>query len=248
MTRKCVYCGSTTEPMHKDHLIPQSRGGSDEVENCVLACAACNINKTDKTPSEWQPEGLPTWVYEKERVLSTKYRMTPRNKRGRQIPPAGRAQAGVSKRSREYLPGMSLLVAEYPICLESNSRPGRRAGFSGDFCRRPAEYAIGGVLLGGGTAHCHECIKYYSPEFRIELGTDALRARHILAQLREGTIPIAKETKLALVARTGGVTLDEYIDLALQVLAGDTVLRNSLKAAIPQLHLEVWESHTEGHA
>lgn len=78
----CVYCGSESDEMHKDHLIPQSRGGSDEIENCISACAECNMNKSDKTPSEWRSTGLPDWVYEKERTLSQKYKMTSRKSRG----------------------------------------------------------------------------------------------------------------------------------------------------------------------
>ena len=80
---ECVYCGETAEEMHKDHLIPQSRGGSDLPENCVLACNACNMDKSDMTPSEWRPEGLPKSVYERERKLVKKYKMKSRKSRGR---------------------------------------------------------------------------------------------------------------------------------------------------------------------
>jgi len=66
----CVYCGHPDSEMHKDHLIPQSRGGSDE---------------SDMTSSEWKSQGLPASVYERERKLSRKYRMKPRKERGRAV-------------------------------------------------------------------------------------------------------------------------------------------------------------------
>jgi 5-methylcytosine-specific restriction endonuclease McrA len=42
----CVYCGATGEssgsPLHLDHLVPRSLGGSDEPVNLVTACRPCN--------------------------------------------------------------------------------------------------------------------------------------------------------------------------------------------------------------
>lgn len=50
----CRYCGSTAGPFHCDHVIPVSRGGSNEMKNLATACAACNLSKHDKTPEEWR--------------------------------------------------------------------------------------------------------------------------------------------------------------------------------------------------
>ena len=49
---QCVYCGST-ENLSLDHVIPFSRGGSDNPENLVTCCKSCNSSKGAKTPSEW---------------------------------------------------------------------------------------------------------------------------------------------------------------------------------------------------
>jgi HNH endonuclease len=49
----CQYCGSRDLPLHCDHAIPVSRGGSDELENLVTACKPCNLSKHNKTPEEW---------------------------------------------------------------------------------------------------------------------------------------------------------------------------------------------------
>jgi len=49
----CRYCGYDEGPFHLDHVIPWSRGGKDTADNLVVACAACNLSKGDKTPEEW---------------------------------------------------------------------------------------------------------------------------------------------------------------------------------------------------
>lgn len=36
-----------------DHVIPKSRGGTDELENLVIACAQCNQSKGHKTGDEF---------------------------------------------------------------------------------------------------------------------------------------------------------------------------------------------------
>ena len=49
----CVYCDQSEGPFHIDHILPRSRGGSDQIGNLALACAPCNISKRDRTPQEW---------------------------------------------------------------------------------------------------------------------------------------------------------------------------------------------------
>ena len=44
---RCVYCGAIEGPMHLDHIIPRSQGGSDAEDNLVLACASCNSRRQD---------------------------------------------------------------------------------------------------------------------------------------------------------------------------------------------------------
>lgn len=34
-----------------DHLIPRALGGRDEAENCLLACAPCNVKKGHRLPT-----------------------------------------------------------------------------------------------------------------------------------------------------------------------------------------------------
>ncbi len=44
---RCRYCGAngTAEQLHVDHILPVSRGGSDDLDNLVASCHACNLGK-----------------------------------------------------------------------------------------------------------------------------------------------------------------------------------------------------------
>lgn len=50
---QCEYCkmsqvlqGAT---FHLEHIVPLSRGGSDDLDNLALACPSCNLHKADRT-------------------------------------------------------------------------------------------------------------------------------------------------------------------------------------------------------
>lgn len=43
----CQYCGSKQE-LTIDHVVPRSRGGKSNFENCVTACRPCNNSKGNK--------------------------------------------------------------------------------------------------------------------------------------------------------------------------------------------------------
>jgi 5-methylcytosine-specific restriction endonuclease McrA len=49
---KCAYCGTRKERLSIDHIIPKSKGGKTNFENCVAACKACNLKKGGCTPRE----------------------------------------------------------------------------------------------------------------------------------------------------------------------------------------------------
>lgn len=60
--RRCHYCGveasltnARSHPRHleQDHLIPLSRGGSDAIDNIVVACRGCNLDKGTMTADEY---------------------------------------------------------------------------------------------------------------------------------------------------------------------------------------------------
>lgn len=52
---RCAYCGKSeleAGVLHREHVIPASRGGGLTLSNIVPACPTCNSKKHDKTPSE----------------------------------------------------------------------------------------------------------------------------------------------------------------------------------------------------
>ena len=53
--RVCIYCGHplSEEDATIDHIIPLSRGGLNEPENCVASCAACNTAKGNRMPGSF---------------------------------------------------------------------------------------------------------------------------------------------------------------------------------------------------
>jgi 5-methylcytosine-specific restriction endonuclease McrA len=55
---RCQYCGRSSaelkprEALTRDHVIPISRGGSNEWTNVVTACSPCNTRKGNRLPHE----------------------------------------------------------------------------------------------------------------------------------------------------------------------------------------------------
>lgn len=59
---RCRYCGvsetSVGGELEIDHFHPQASGGSDDIENLVYACTACNRFKGDYAPLSDAPDSL----------------------------------------------------------------------------------------------------------------------------------------------------------------------------------------------
>jgi hypothetical protein len=51
--RKCAYCGREDVLLEIEHIVPKSRGGTDQVSNLTLACRDCNQRKGNMTASEF---------------------------------------------------------------------------------------------------------------------------------------------------------------------------------------------------
>ena len=51
----CAYCQISIEDRWEaDHVIPLSKGGSNKIDNVVLACPGCNRRKSAALPEEWE--------------------------------------------------------------------------------------------------------------------------------------------------------------------------------------------------
>jgi 5-methylcytosine-specific restriction endonuclease McrA len=55
---KCYYCYRKVKwgDHHVDHVVPLSRGGSNDISNLVISCASCNLKKHNRLPHEF-PDG-----------------------------------------------------------------------------------------------------------------------------------------------------------------------------------------------
>ncbi len=83
--QKCAYCGSKHE-LTLDHIIPQSKGGSDFVTNVICCCKKCNNSKSHINWEEWYAEQdffteesrdkIREWT--KPKILPTLYKYPPR--------------------------------------------------------------------------------------------------------------------------------------------------------------------------
>ena len=55
----CHYCGQSGNSV--DHLIPRSKGGTDDPTNLVCACIKCNSSKRDRmTPTFFEGQRRPS--------------------------------------------------------------------------------------------------------------------------------------------------------------------------------------------
>jgi 5-methylcytosine-specific restriction endonuclease McrA len=58
--RKCAYCHAENIPLQIDHIIAQSRGGSNRIDNLTLACSSCNQKKNNQPLEVFNPKKAKT--------------------------------------------------------------------------------------------------------------------------------------------------------------------------------------------
>jgi 5-methylcytosine-specific restriction endonuclease McrA len=52
---RCYWCNQKLNlARHIDHVIPITRGGTNDIENLVLSCPRCNWSKGNYLPEEWK--------------------------------------------------------------------------------------------------------------------------------------------------------------------------------------------------
>lgn len=62
----CQFCSDQPKRLTIDHILPRSRGGATNWENCVTACSPCNSRKADRLLAEAgmrlrRKPSKPTW-------------------------------------------------------------------------------------------------------------------------------------------------------------------------------------------
>jgi 5-methylcytosine-specific restriction endonuclease McrA len=60
--RKCVLCGAAPEldsdvRLHVDHIVPRSKGGSNDMSNLQALCAECNLGKSNRDNTAFGESG-----------------------------------------------------------------------------------------------------------------------------------------------------------------------------------------------
>lgn len=65
----CFYCGITTEPLQRDHVIPIARGGIHDPSNIVPACGPCNRRKAANSEQEFR-ERYAEWLTARSASMS----------------------------------------------------------------------------------------------------------------------------------------------------------------------------------
>ena len=51
--KRCVYCRAT-KSLQVDHLVPRSKGGTDDPRFIVASCRRCNCARQARDLDEWQ--------------------------------------------------------------------------------------------------------------------------------------------------------------------------------------------------
>lgn len=54
---RCANCGAKLgAEYHRDHKVPLSKGGTNDITNIELLCGPCNLRKNAKDPVDWAQE------------------------------------------------------------------------------------------------------------------------------------------------------------------------------------------------
>lgn len=50
---QCAYCGTKTEELSIDHIVPRCQGGNDHITNVLCCCVKCNRSKAHEQWEQW---------------------------------------------------------------------------------------------------------------------------------------------------------------------------------------------------
>lgn len=69
--QRCEYCRMHQSlqgaSFHIEHILPRSRGGSDDPDNLALACPSCNLHKSDRSEVTDPDSGEKTQLFNPRR-------------------------------------------------------------------------------------------------------------------------------------------------------------------------------------
>ena len=65
----CAYCGANNTTLHKEHVIPLSKGGNLVKENIIPSCQSCNSSKGTKLFHEWYKKYKHYSVEREEKII-----------------------------------------------------------------------------------------------------------------------------------------------------------------------------------
>lgn len=90
----CVKCAAWRYSLHRDHIVPKFKGGSDTAENIQLLCANCHEDKTraDFLGVKRDPATWPNFEEARRRMSEAA--------RGRQVSEATRAKLSAAAKGR----------------------------------------------------------------------------------------------------------------------------------------------------
>lgn len=134
MSRYCNGCGTKTNDLEWDHIIPISRGGADDPLNFQLLCVPCNSAKGMWTMREWVKlpgsRGANYWAGRTDEpplgILIEGLTVPIRLAKRRTIMPRLERLLGEERLRRKRGPSQSKLINELKEQLAAQSKPVRR--------------------------------------------------------------------------------------------------------------------------
>lgn len=174
----CHYCGNIGI-VQREHVIPKSRGGSGSMDNIVMACVPCNMDKFDFTPEEWRAwreenslEWPPVWNWEQLAAAA---------KRHEQAQNFGRNFGGTGFAGREYYDSQEFR-AKYSAVATDQWAPGGILR-SMTWSRAP------GGRFASAIAELAACSKegFTAQDLRTHLGAECVKG-YVRTAIRQGII------------------------------------------------------------